>query len=118
MTAAHESIKWSQLSMTSSNLRDLSSSHSVSITGRAPSSCTQYGRNGLGYECAVAQRPEVNKPDSVCEVGHPAGRDLQCEARFTHPAWTREGQQRRLVEERDNLRRLSFSTDEARELSR
>jgi hypothetical protein len=40
MTAAHESIKWSQLSMTSSNLRDLSTSHSVSITGRAPSSCT------------------------------------------------------------------------------
>src|SRR6266702_3433996 len=102
MTAAHESIKWSQLSMTSSNLRDLSSSHSVSITGRAPSSCTQYGRNGLGYECAVAQRAEVNKPHSNFEFGHLLGCDLQCQPGFTNPTRTGEGQRCGLVEERDN----------------
>jgi hypothetical protein len=79
---------------------------------------TQYGRNGLGYECAVAQPAEVDKPHPIFEFGHLLGCDLQCEPRFTHPARTGEGQQLRLVEERDNLRRLSFSTDEARELSR
>ena len=79
---------------------------------------TQYGRNGLGYECAVAQRAEVNKPHSIFEFGHMLGCDLQCQPGFTSPTRTGEGQQCGLVDERDNLRRLSFSTDEARQLSR